>query len=155
MIDKKTLELTIAILGELKSDDEILKNSRGIVLLYNISDKASMEYIRNEVVPFLREFSSSTATEPSAAESASPLVDRPVILLGNKADEAKLSRAVSEEDGRKLSDELKCCGFFETSATCNENVRKSFECLAVAMLEKLASENPSDEKKKRAKCNIL
>lgn len=154
VIDKKTLEVTVAILGELKSDDENLKKSHGIVLLYNISDKTSMEYIHNEVVPFLREFSSSTTSEPSPGESA-PLCDRPVILLGNKADEAKLSRAVNEEDGTKLSEELKCGGFFETSATCNENVKKSFECLATSILEKMARDNPPQENKKRSKCNIL
>lgn len=162
VIEKTKVEVTVSILKELNKEDEELRKCHGIILVYNISEKNSLEYVRNEAVPFLRDaLPSKSDTDPANGEpsntegSASAAIEKPVILVGNKADEAKLSRKVDENDGQKLSEEIKSLGFFETSATCNENVPKAFECLVKHALEKAVLDNPPKEKEKQKKSRCV
>ena len=55
------------------------------------------------------------------------------MIVGNKCDVSG-KRKVSEEEGRKLGQELKC-GWIETSARENMNVSKSFEMM-IAEIER-------------------
>lgn len=58
------------------------------------------------------------------------------MIIGNKSDTATQQRRITEEQGRKLAQELKG-GFIETSARENRNVAKAFE-LMIAEIERTA-----------------
>ena len=55
------------------------------------------------------------------------------MIVGNKSD-VGAKRKVSEQQGQKLAQELKC-GWVETSARNNTNVNKAFEQM-IAEIEK-------------------
>lgn len=48
------------------------------------------------------------------------------MIVGNKSDLRPEQRGVTQKDGAKLAEDLKC-GFIETSASHNENIAKAFE----------------------------
>lgn len=156
--------------------------------MYSLSDKSTFSCIRSSTFPTLhKKFgknrgSSNTTDKPSHSEGVkqdngqhqitddvteSPNgapgdvgLEFPVILVGNKVDEANLSRAVSTEEGEKLREELCCAGFFETSATCNENIVKAFNLLIqeiIKLNEKLENtpQKKSTGKSLKACCVIV
>lgn len=51
----------------------------------------------------------------------------PIILVGNKCDEDNLREVTTEYAKELLSKSLKNCGFMETSAKNNLNVREAFQ----------------------------
>lgn len=68
----------------------------------------------------------------------------PIMIVGNKSDLRPEQRQVSLEDGRKLSERIKC-GWTEASAAYDTNVTKAFE-LMIAQIEK--SQNPGEAPEK-------
>lgn len=54
----------------------------------------------------------------------------PFIIIGNKND-LNETRQISEENGRKLSEQLGAIGFLETSAKTGIGVQEAFEKLAI------------------------
>ena len=68
-----------------------------------------------------------------------------LFIAGNKSDLAE-QRAVSEEDGEKLADELGA-SFFETSAKSGENVKTLFDDLAKKLIGTDANEQDEVQKK--------
>lgn len=68
----------------------------------------------------------------------------PIVIVGNKSDLRPEQRQVSLEEGRKLSERLKC-GFTEASAAYDTNVAKAFE-LMIAQIE--GSQNPGEAPQK-------
>ncbi|TFF85388.1 MAG: GTP-binding protein, partial [Promethearchaeota archaeon] len=55
------------------------------------------------------------------------------ILIGNKSD-LKDQRAVNEDEGQKLAEEIDASDFIETSAKYGENVEKAFKNLVYQIL---------------------
>lgn len=160
-LEKKKYEVAARVCGNVE-DLEDTSSCNGIIMVYNISDESSIQYIKSTLFPGLKnKFDTkkeSSSESPDNAESnkeetVQNSLSVPIVLAGNKADEAKLSRAVSAEDGENLSRELGCSGFFETSATCNENISKVFGCLLKEMAQQAASTEVVKEKKK-SRCTI-
>jgi len=84
----------------------------GILLVYDVTDGRTFNNIRK--------------WHRTIRENASEGVSK--ILIGNKTDE-QARRAVTEEQGRELADELGM-QFMETSAKASEGVTESFYALA-------------------------
>lgn len=162
VINGKKVEISVSCHRDLQNSETDISSCNGAILLYNISQKSSFEYVTKEAVPFLQNVQNGgeTTTPTSDQENdggqnaTGTSIKMPLVLVGNKADEAKLSRNVKVEEGENLSGELGCVGFFETSATCNENVAKAFESLAQKMLEEFEKTAPMKQKKPKSKCII-
>ena len=91
-----------------------MKNSHGIILLYDITDLKSFERLNdNSWINDVKENASKRAV---------------VYLVGNKIDKEE-EREVKKEDGEKLAKELGF-HFAETSALTGYNVKEIFEDLA-------------------------
>jgi small GTP-binding protein len=95
------------------------KQSQGVLLVYDITDKESFESISGWV--------------NSIYEHADTTVVK--YLLGNKCDMAD-ERKVTYEEGSKVAaqNEMK---FFETSAKEDKNIRESIESIAKDVIEKM------------------
>ena len=93
-------------------NDSYYKNTNGILLVYDISNRESFEKIKDYYCPKIEEFCKKNI---------------PIILLGNKADKEN-ERQVSIEEGANLAVEYKF-KFKETSCLKNENVADAFEDL--------------------------
>ena len=84
------------------------KGADGIVLIYDVTDDASYEKIRD----WMEQILSTTKRE-----------DIGLVLLGNKCDMEP--RAVTEEQGNKMAEELKV-SYFETSALTGQGINEAF-----------------------------
>ncbi len=84
------------------------KGADGIVLIYDVTDDASYEKIRD----WMEQILSNTKRE-----------DIGLVLLGNKCDMEP--RAVTEEQGNKMAEELKV-SYFETSALTGQGINEAF-----------------------------
>ena len=87
------------------------KGADGIVLVYDVTDEASYEKIRD----WMEQILSNTQQEEIG-----------LVLLGNKCDMEP--RNVTEEMGKKMAEELKV-NYFETSALTGQGVKEAFEQL--------------------------
>jgi len=88
------------------------RGAMGILLVYDVTDERSFNNIRN--------------WHANVGQHASEGVNK--ILIGNKSDWTD-KRAVTEEQGRALAEELEM-KFMETSAKANEGVEEAFFALA-------------------------
>nr|CAB3265350.1 ras-related protein Rab-10-like [Phallusia mammillata] len=159
-----------------QTENQDVKGNDGAVLVYSVVDKKSLTYLKTVAFQKLHDSlgaSDKTAAKDTngtdvnqspqqqsagadgsgkeIAETPTGQPDEvglsvPVILVGNKVDDAKLSRAVESEDGEALSKELCCVGFYETAATCNANVPKAFERLLNEIVtQRLSVEDSTDK----------
>ena len=94
------------------------KGADGIVLIYDVTDDASYEKIRD----WMEQILSNTKRE-----------DIGLVLLGNKCDMEP--RAVTEEQGNKMAEELKI-SYFETSALNGQGIKEAFEQLTRDIMKK-------------------
>jgi len=95
----------------------------GIFLVYDVTDERSFDHIR---------------AWHSDIEQHAPGVNK--ILIGNKSD-CTGTRAVTEEQGRALAEELGI-EFLETSAKINEGVEEAFFQLAGDIKTRLIDSQP-------------
>ena len=103
------------------------KGADGIVLVYDVTDDASYEKIRD----WMDQILSNTQKD-----------DIGLVLLGNKCDMEP--RSVTEEQGNKLAEELKI-SYFETSALTGQGIKESFEQLTRDIMKKKGvGENTGD-----------
>lgn len=95
------------------------QGSEGILLVFDLSHRKSFDSIKNWYKDILTQLGS----------------DAKIIgfLLGNKRDLVD-QRAVSEEEGQQLANELKF-GYYESSALTGENVNETFEMIAETLLK--------------------
>ena len=148
------------------------------MLIYSVTDKASFDYVSTAYKVLSGKLSNAsnlrngihapngkdksqkpdskpeeTIETPTAKPSGNCRVNVPVILVGNKVDDAKLARDVEFETAKSLSEELLCIGTFETAAECNADVPKAFSCL----LNEIANRKPDSGKIKQtnACCVII
>ena len=94
------------------------KGADGIVLVYDVTDEASYEKIRD----WMDQILSNTQQE-----------DIGLVLLGNKCDMEP--RNVTEEMGKKMAEELKV-NYFETSALTGQGIKEAFEKLTRVIMKK-------------------
>ncbi|KAL6749451.1 Rab8/RabE-family small GTPase [Haematococcus lacustris] len=99
------------------------RGAMGILLVYDITDEASFNNIRN----WMR----------NIEQHASDTVNK--ILVGNKSDMAEEKRAVPYSRGKALADEYRI-QFFETSAKENVNVEEVFTAIALDVMKRLQAE---------------
>ena len=103
------------------------KGADGIVLVYDVTDDASYEKIRD----WMDQILSNTQKD-----------DIGLVLLGNKCDMEP--RSVTEEQGNKLAEELKI-SYFETSALTGQGIKEAFEQLTRDIMKKKGvGENTGD-----------
>ncbi|KAI0840187.1 rheb small monomeric GTPase RhbA [Hypoxylon sp. FL0890] len=107
----------------------------GYMLVYSVSSLPSFEMVRVIREKILNHLGTDWV---------------PIVIVGNKSDLRPEQRQVSQEDGKKLSEEFNCA-WTEASARYNENVAKAFELL-IAQVEK--SQNPN-EAADSGKCWIM
>ena len=94
------------------------KGADGIVLVYDVTDEASYDKIRD----WMDQILSNTQQD-----------DIGLVLLGNKCDMEP--RNVTEEMGKKMAEELKI-NYFETSALNGQGIKEAFEYLARDIMKK-------------------
>ena len=118
------------------------KGADGIVLIYDVTDDASYEKIRD----WMEQILANTKRE-----------DIGLVLLGNKCDMEP--RAVSEEQGNKLAEELNV-NYFETSALNGNGINEAFESLTKDIMKRKGVDNGANDsielkndKKKKKKDN--
>ena len=113
------------------------KGADGIVLVYDVTDEASYEKIKD----WMDQILSNTQKE-----------DIGLVLLGNKCDMEP--RNVTEEQGNKMAQELNI-SYFETSALTGQGIKEAFEQLTRDIMKKKGVGNDNGEnidlKKKKKK----
>ncbi|KAI1138946.1 rheb small monomeric GTPase RhbA [Hypoxylon sp. FL0543] len=97
----------------------------GYMLVYSVSSLPSFEMVRVIREKILNHLGTDWV---------------PIVIVGNKSDLRPEQRQVSQDDGKKLSEEFNCA-WTEASARYNENVAKAFELL-IAQVEK--AQNPNE-----------
>ncbi|KAL4389180.1 hypothetical protein AHAS_Ahas03G0019300 [Arachis hypogaea] len=104
------------------------RGAMGILLVYDVTDEASFNNIRNWI--------------RNIEQHASDNVNK--ILVGNKADMDESKRAVPTSKGQELADEYGI-KFFETSAKTNFNVEEVFFSIARDIKQRLADSDNKAE----------
>ncbi|KIZ04973.1 small rab-related GTPase [Monoraphidium neglectum] len=104
------------------------RGAMGILLVYDVTDEASFNNIRN----WMR----------NIEQHASDTVNK--ILVGNKSDMADERRAVPYARGKALADEYGIA-FFETSAKDNSNVEEAFTSIARDVMQRLQQEQADQQ----------
>ena len=94
------------------------KGADGIVLVYDVTDEASYEKIKD----WMDQILSNTQQEEIG-----------LVLLGNKCDMEP--RNVTEDQGKKMAEELKI-SYFETSALTGQGIKEAFEQLTRDIMKK-------------------
>ena len=94
------------------------KGADGIVLVYDLTDEASYEKIKD----WMDQILSNTQQEEIG-----------LVLLGNKCDMEP--RNVTEDQGKKMAEELKI-SYFETSALNGQGIKEAFEQLTRDIMKK-------------------
>ena len=103
------------------------KGADGIVLVYDVTDEASYEKIKD--------WMDQIVANTQEGEIG-------LVLLGNKCDMEP--RAVSEEQGIKMAEDLKI-SYFETSALNGQGIKEAFEQLTRDIMKKKGvGENTGD-----------
>ena len=111
------------------------KGADGIVLVYDVSEEASFDKIKD----WMDQILSNTNKDEIC-----------LILLGNKCDIEK--RSISYEQGKTLANELQV-NFFETSAQTGQNIKEAFETLTADIMKKkkIGGDNNNIDLKKNKK----
>ncbi len=102
------------------------KGADGIVLVYDVTDESSFEKIKD----WMDQITSNTTKDNIG-----------LVLLGNKCDFEE--RAVTEEQGNKLGEELKI-SYFETSALSGQGIKEAFEQLTKDIMKIKGVDNGND-----------
>eukprot|EP00195_Chlamydomonas_chlamydogama_P011414 CAMPEP_0202901966 /NCGR_PEP_ID=MMETSP1392-20130828/15605_1 /ASSEMBLY_ACC=CAM_ASM_000868 /TAXON_ID=225041 /ORGANISM="Chlamydomonas chlamydogama, Strain SAG 11-48b" /LENGTH=163 /DNA_ID=CAMNT_0049588635 /DNA_START=389 /DNA_END=880 /DNA_ORIENTATION=- len=103
------------------------RGAMGILLVYDVTDEASFNNIRN----WMR----------NIEQHASDKVNK--ILVGNKSDMAEEKRAVPYSKAKAFADEYKL-HFFETSAKENHNVDEVFYAISKDVMHRLQQEKQEE-----------
>jgi GTPase SAR1 family protein len=88
-----------------------LRNSDGLIIFYDISSKASLEWVR--------QLHKDILALPQSTNPPTSLGTLPIVLVGNKSDKLEL-RQVSKDQGHQLATELEAL-FYEISVKNNAN----------------------------------
>ena len=103
------------------------KGADGIILVYDVTDEASFEKIKD----WMDQILSNTQQEEIG-----------LVLLGNKCDMEP--RNITEEQGKKMAEDLKI-SYFETSALTGQGIKEAFDQLTRDIMKKKGVGNGSGE----------
>ena len=130
-LNNKTIKLQIWDTAGQERFRNITKNyfqtSDGFIVAYDISENESFSHVKD----WLNEINNNA---PKSVK---------VILIGTKCD---LERNIPYEEGEKIAKENNI-KFFETSAKENINVKETFECLTMDILNFVEEEDKIEEEK--------
>ena len=153
----RKFEVTVQIITDMDNEEQ-LSNCDGLALVFSISDKSSFTYLNSLFKQLREKFGNSPQNgvheqngEIEIIEQTQQSLSIPVILIGNKIDDAKLERQVESDDAKSLSTKLSCIDFFETAALCNADVPKAFNCL----LSEIARRKPAPEIGSTNSCCVI
>ena len=99
-----------------KIREEYLQGTNGALILFDLTRKETHEHLKD----WVRELTAFAGQVP-------------FIVVGNKADLSE-ERAVSEEEGKKIVEELGATDYIETSAKTGEKVEGAFETIIKEIL---------------------
>jgi len=99
-----------------KIREEYLQGTNGALILFDLTRKETYEHLKD----WVRELTAFAGQVP-------------FIVVGNKADLSE-ERAVSEEEGKKIIEELGATDYIETSAKTGEKVEGAFETIIKEIL---------------------
>ena len=100
--------------------NQYYKGADGIVLVFDVTDEASFEKIKD----WMDQILSNTNKDEIC-----------LVLLGNKCDVEAASRSIKPEQGKELANELNI-NYFETSALSGYNIKEAFETLTIDIMKK-------------------
>ncbi len=100
--------------------NQYYKGADGIVLVFDVTDEASFEKIKD----WMDQILSNTNKDEIC-----------LVLLGNKCDVEAVKRSIKPEQGRELANELNI-NYFETSALSGYNIKEAFETLTIDIMKK-------------------
>jgi Ras-related protein Rab-1A len=100
------------------------RGSKGIMIVYDVCDRQSFEHVRM----WAQEIEKYAGPDASSACR---------LLVGNKCDMPASKRAVTQEEGAELAEELGI-RFIETSAKNSHNIDNAFDVLCKEILTKVA-----------------
>ena len=100
--------------------NQYYKGADGIVLVFDVTDEASFEKIKD----WMDQILSNTNKDEIC-----------LVLLGNKCDVEAATRSIKPEQGRELANELNI-NYFETSALSGYNIKEAFETLTIDIMKK-------------------
>ena len=100
--------------------NQYYKGADGIVLVFDVTDEASFEKIKD----WMDQILSNTNKDEIC-----------LVLLGNKCDVEAVKRSIKPEQGRELANELNI-NYFETSALSVYNIKEAFETLTIDIMKK-------------------
>ncbi len=100
--------------------NQYYKGADGIVLVFDVTDEASFEKIKD----WMDQILSNTNKDEIC-----------LVLLGNKCDVEAVKRSIKPEQGRELANELNI-NYFETSALSGYNIKEAFEKLTIDIMKK-------------------
>ena len=147
---------------------EQIKDCDGVVLVFSVTDKSSFTWATTAIEKLEEKFKGrpkenglpdqngdggAQETNKKNEQDGDNRNVIPVILVGNKVDDAKLSREVEEDSAKSLSEKFSCAGFFETAALCNADVPKAFNCLLSEIGENM--KDPEEPIKPSNACCII
>ena len=123
--------------------DQWIRNGKGFLLVYSISNRGSFKELENIM------------DEMTRAKDDDNI---PIVLAGNKCDLDEAEREVQKEEGQKLAEEWGV-PFFETSAKTKINDHEVFYEIVREVRKydeaKIKENGEGQPKKKKFRCDIL
>lgn len=116
----------------------VYRNAHGVVLIYDISERASFKSIEAWISQIHRHADTNVN----------------IVLVGNKCDVSDEERQVTYEEGQKLAEKYDV-PFYEASAKKNINVENIFVRLAEEVKNRMAREELESPSKRGKKTNII
>ena len=114
----------------------MLRNNKGVILVYSINDKKSFDDIANYWITEIDDYIQKDAI---------------IYLVGNKSD-LKDYREISFEEGNRFA-KNKNIKFMETSAKNNENIQELFKNIAEDIYKIFFSQNNNNDADNKIKLN--
>lgn len=113
-----------------------ISKGHAFILVYSVTSSQSLAELAS-IFDVIREV------------KGSDLEAAPLMLVGNKCDEPEGDRQVTNEQGQQWAKKWGC-GFMETSAKTNENVKEMFQELLNMEKRRNVSLNPDTSSKKKS-----
>lgn len=113
-----------------------ISKGHAFILVYSVTSSQSLAELAS-IFDVIREV------------KGSDLEAAPLMLVGNKCDEPESDRQVTTDQGQQQAKKWSC-GFMETSAKTNENVKEMFQELLNMEKRRNVSLNPDTSSKKKS-----
>ena len=118
-------------------ESDYIKKAKGILLVYDITDKRSFESLGNWM---------NDIEEEEVADKV------PIILVGNKSD-LEEERVISKQEGEKVAKQYNL-KFYETSCKNGDNVENCFLDLARQIVDRMKEKKGNNSQENIKNLNI-